>query len=230
MKFSILTSAFVALGLVASNAAAYETGVDVSALTSSSAFSCAKNYGYDHAIIRCYMEAYGNNPGGKVDSNCKANYDNAKSGGFTSIDIYMFPCTGRSTCKSPATQVNEIVKYVGDNKMTVGRLWLDVEVDPAANNWPSTSSAQSTLKSFKSALDASGWKWGVYSSTYQWTTITGSASWVLDSSVPLWYSHYDKSLSFSDFTSFGGWKSPTIKQYDGGASFCSASWDKNYYG
>lgn len=125
----------------------------------------------------------------------------------------MFPCTGRSTCKSPATQVQEIIDYVGSKKMIVGRLWLDVEVDSAANNWPSTSSARTSklegnkqvysvssiqadnlilpflkaLQSFKSALDASGWKWGIYSSRSQWTQITGSASWVLDSSVPLWY-------------------------------------------
>lgn len=62
MKSAVFVSALAALGLLTSNAAAYETGVDVSALTSSSAFSCAKNYGYDHAIVRCYMEAYGNNP------------------------------------------------------------------------------------------------------------------------------------------------------------------------
>ncbi|KAI9265239.1 glycoside hydrolase superfamily [Phascolomyces articulosus] len=206
------------------------TGVDFSALTSTSSLSCVKNYGYDHAVIRCYIEAWGQNPGGKVDSNCYQNYLNAKAAGFTSIDIYWFPCTGRSTCKSPATQLNEIVSYVGANKMIVGRLWLDVEIDPSANNWPSTTSARTTLQQFKTALDNSGWKWGVYSSKYQWETITGSTTWVLDSSVPLWYAGWDFALNFNNFSPFGGWSKPTVKQYAGDQSFCSAGFDKNYYG
>lgn len=52
---SLLASAFV-------STQAANTGVDVSALTSTSAWSCAKNYGYSHAIIRCYFEAWGGNP------------------------------------------------------------------------------------------------------------------------------------------------------------------------
>lgn len=165
MKFSIFAIAAAAAAAVATLVQGYQTGLDVSALTSTSSFSCAKNLGYDHVIARCYMEAYGNNPvkptsnskedgneitkkgytqGGKVDPNCYSNYKNAKAAGFTSVDIYMFPCTGRSTCKSPATQVQEIVDYVGAHKMIVGTLWLDVEVDSAANNWPSTSEARSS--------------------------------------------------------------------------------------
>lgn len=55
----------------------------------------------------------------------------------------MFPCTGRSTCKSPAAQVNEMVDHMKSNKMKIDTLWLDVEVDPQSNNWPSASQAQS---------------------------------------------------------------------------------------
>ncbi|KAL0078818.1 glycoside hydrolase family 25 protein [Phycomyces blakesleeanus] len=203
-------------------------GVDVSALTSTASYTCIKNLGYDYAIIRCYTEAYGNNPGGKVDSNCYQNYLNAKAAGISKIDIYMFPCTGRSTCKSAATQVNELVSYVGTNKMIVGRLWFDVEIDSAANNWPSTTTSRTTLAAFHSAWSATGWKWGIYASYYQWQTITGSASYVLDSSLPLWYPHYDEVLAFSDFTPFGGWTTPTLKQYAGDQTFCSAGFDKNY--
>lgn len=60
MKFALLVSAIA--GLAATAVQAYETGVDVSALTSTSAWSCAKKLGYDHAIVRCYIEAYGGNP------------------------------------------------------------------------------------------------------------------------------------------------------------------------
>ena len=60
----------------------------------------------------------------------------------------MFPCTGRSTCKSPAAQVNEMVGHMNSNKMKIGTLWLDVEVDPQSNNWPSASEAQSSMLIF----------------------------------------------------------------------------------
>ena len=50
------------LALASTITSAYNVGVDVSGLTPTSAFSCAKNLGYDKAIVRCYMEAWGNNP------------------------------------------------------------------------------------------------------------------------------------------------------------------------
>ncbi|KAI7874951.1 glycoside hydrolase [Lichtheimia hyalospora FSU 10163] len=228
MKSIIFGLSLIASAFVSTEAA--NTGVDVSALVSTDSWSCAKGLGYSHAIVRCYFEAWGGNPGGALDNACAKNYANAVAGGFDQIDLYMFPCTGRSTCKSPADQVNEMVGHMNSNKMKIGTLWLDVEVDPQSNNWPSASEAQSTLKEFKSAFDATGLKWGVYASQSQWTTITGSKDWVLDSSVPLWYAHYDEALNFNDFSPFGGWSKPTIKQYAGSQSFCSANWDKNFYG
>lgn len=60
MKFAVLVSAIAAF--VTSAVQAYSTGLDVSALTPTSSWSCAKNLGYDYAIVRCYTEAYGRNP------------------------------------------------------------------------------------------------------------------------------------------------------------------------
>ena len=34
------------------------------------------------------------------------------------------------------------------------------------------------------------------------------------------YAHYDNKASFSDFSSFGGWKSPHAKQYQGDVTQC----------
>jgi len=31
----------------------------------------------------------------------------------------------------------------------------------------------------------------------------------------VWYAHYDKLASFSDYTTIGGWSRPNIKQYQG---------------
>lgn len=48
-------------------------------------------------------------------------------------------------------------------------------------------------------------------------------------SQQLWYAHYDNSASFSDFSPFGGWTKPAIKQYVGDTTLCGAGVDKNYY-
>ena len=59
---------------------------------------------------------------------------------------------------------------------------------------------------------------GIYSSHYCWPEIVGSG-WDLGGEYPLWYAHYDGKPNFSDWNvtekPFGGWTSPTIKQYGG---------------
>lgn len=39
--------------------------------------------------------------------------------------------------------------------------------------------------------------------------------------------HYDGSPSFSDFTPFGGWSAPTIKQFKGDTTLCGKGVDEN---
>jgi hypothetical protein len=47
-------------------------------------------------------------------------------------------------------------------------------------------------------------------------------------SLQLWYAHYDNVPNFSDFTPFGGWTVPSMKQYKGTTAVCGASIDLNY--
>lgn len=63
-------------------------GVDVSQYVSS--FSCLKGAGFDFAIPRAWC-SYGG-----FDSNVKANIANARAAGFQYVDVYMFPCRGKS--------------------------------------------------------------------------------------------------------------------------------------
>lgn len=32
--------------------------------------------------------------------------------------------------------------------------------------------------------------------------------------VPLWYAHYDNKQTLDDYAEFGGWKTPSIKQFN----------------
>lgn len=63
-----------------------------------------------------------------------------------------------------------------------------------------------------------------------WQTIFGSKTACPSvGSQQLWYAHYDGSASFSDFSAFGGWTKPNIKQFQGDQTVCGADVDKNYH-
>jgi len=138
----------------------------------------------------------------------------------------MFPCP---TCsKSASSQLNELVSHLKGNcgSQWSGRIWLDIE---GSQYWKgSASSNQAWYKTLKDACGSAGVRCGVYSSSSQWSAIFGSTSYSYGSELPLWYAHYDNSASFSDFSSFGGWKSPHAKQYAGDVTQCSTGVDKNY--
>jgi hypothetical protein len=75
-------------------------GVDVSAKVSN--WGCLKQAGYDFAIPRAWC-SYGG-----IDANINSNIANAHAAGFKYVDVYMFPCRG----KSAADQVNGLVNSV----------------------------------------------------------------------------------------------------------------------
>ena len=69
----------------------------------------------------------------------------------------------------------------------------------------------------------------MYASKYMWGKIMGGTDMCMKfASLPLWYAHYDKNPSFSDWVAFGGWKEPQIKQFQGTTALCDASVDLNY--
>lgn len=97
----ILGSALIAT--VGINTVDATQGVDVSALVNN--WSCLKQAGYGFAIPRGYC-SYGG-----VDRNINANINNAHAAGFQFVDLYMFPCRG----KSAVSQVAELVGSVGSS-------------------------------------------------------------------------------------------------------------------
>jgi len=109
--------------------------------------------------------------------------------------------------------------------VTVGMLWIDIE---GTQYWSSSATNNvNFLTSMVNEGKARGYSIGIYSSASQWNPIMGGSTKF--AGYPLWYAHYDLNPSFSDFSSFGGWTKPAIKQYAGDQSFCSCSVDKNYY-
>ena len=135
----------------------------------------------------------------------------------------MFPCV---SCGDPAGQVNATIAYLESQGAKPGRLWYDVE----AYRWSSSLSAnQQFIQGLVDKGMSMGMEAGIYSSASGWTEIVGH-SWSYPSSkgLPLWYAHYDGKQDFSDFSSFGGWNAPAIKQYYGDKSSCGVGIDYNW--
>ncbi|KAL7715087.1 Lysozyme 1 [Entamoeba marina] len=194
-------------------------GVDVSQSTSTSSFTCLRNNGFDTmVIVRAWRST------GSWDSNCAQTLKNAHSAGYSydNSDVYFFPCV---SCGNAAGQVSTFWSKVISNGLNIKRVWFDIE-----GTW--TSSTSSNQKFFEEMMNEArsiGIVHGIYGSSYYWGNLFGSSyHYSYASSTPLWYAHYDNKQTFSDFSSFGGWSSPSMKQYRGDVSTCSAGVDYNY--
>ncbi|EDR21966.1 lysozyme, putative [Entamoeba dispar SAW760] len=191
-------------------------GVDMSTLTSVSSFQCFVNNGYTFAIPRCWRST------GSWDPYCANNCANAHAGGMSRVDAYFFPCY---SCGNAAGQVNSFWQKVVSNQLKITTVWFDIE-----GTWSSSYTAnQQFFMEMMNQARAIGIVHGVYVSQHYWNSFFGSSYiYPYASSTPLWYPHYDHNPSFSDFSSFGGWSTPAIKQYQGTTSMCSASVDLSY--
>ena len=186
-----------------------------------------------------------------MDTTVCTNLNTAKSIGIPYRDVYMFPCP---TCSaSAASQMQQLTSYLSANCASAfsGRVWLDIE---GSQYWySSTSTNKDWYEALVDSCKTYGVDCGVYSSSSQWSSIFGSSSYSYGSSKllsthlmifnldlllstehssfvgnPLWYAHYDNKPSFSDFSSFGGWKTPYAKQYQGDYTLCGFDVDLDY--
>lgn len=208
----------VALALAAGAAAT--TGVDVSESVSESEWECLMTPGeqgsVEFAIPRVYRSS------GTVDPYGAATITAARSAGVPYVDGYIFPCY---SCGNAGGQVSTTVSSLSG--VDYGMLWYDVETYA----W---SSSQSSNQAFIQDMIDEGLSLGVvagiYTNYYNWESVVG-LDWDYPASkgLPLWYAHYDDSQSFSDFTAFGGWTSPNIKQYMGDETSCGVGVDYDWY-
>ena len=193
-------------------------GVDVSQPASVSAFQCLKSDGYSFAVVRAYQSS------GHVDPNAVQTMMNAHEGGMSHVDAYLFPCP---TCGTPSAyqQMEDTVNAL--KNVEYGMLWLDIE---GTQYWHSDQSQNvNFIQGLVDAGNALNVTLGMYTSKSQWSQLCGTSSQF--SYLPLWYPHYENPANptYSDFVSFGGWKSPSIKQYQGTTSLCGAGVDLNAY-
>jgi GH25 family lysozyme M1 (1,4-beta-N-acetylmuramidase) len=199
-------------------------GGDVSEFFDSSAWSCAVQGGWSFMIVRSYCSI------GAPDPNALPTIQAAAAGGMKYRDVYHFPCPSIDA----AQQVNDDVSAVGASNFNA--LWFDIETNQSPGcAWSGdTSSNCQFLQQMIAAGQSLGISMGVYASAYMWSSIMGdSCSVGADNGLPLWYAHYDGSRSFSDFSPFGGWSYPSVKQYSDSSeigSNCGINADADYSG
>lgn len=179
---------------------------DGSSWVSSTQFPCFKKAGKSFTVIQTWMGGYGMT---KSVAYCASQ---ARSAGLE-VSLYAYACP-RCSGNTPATTVFEnLVKTLKSQGVSYTYLYFDVETCPPSSCWESsTSSNVQFLQQAIQGATAGGARVGIYASSSMWSQIMGSST--AFKSYPLWYPHYDGKASFSDFTSFGGWTSPHMKQYN----------------
>jgi len=197
---------------------AHVYGVDISQSVSEGSFSCLNANNLTFAIARCWHS------NGGPDTACPGSVANAWRAGVAHVDVYMFPCY---SCGDPAGQVNSALQYLSETGTTFGMYWLDVE-GPVVYLSGYQGANRRFFEALKNEVSAHGVHGGVYTSASQWEPIFGS-DYTGGSDWALWYAHYDGIPSFDDFRSFGGWSSPSMKQFSDAGAKCGASYDINWY-
>jgi hypothetical protein len=211
-------AAVLAAATVASVNAVY--GIDISAPMDANTASClSKSAGADFAIVRCWC-SYGG-----FDGNCPGSIANLWGAGFAHVDAYMFPCAGQDA----AGQFNSLASSLSAAGTQFGQIWFDIETNPSTGcGWADQGSNCNYMQALVDACANAGLSCGVYASAYMWGNIMGNGC-TAGGNLPLWYAHYDGSQSFDDFSPFGGWGTPAMKQYAGDDTVCGFGVDDNWY-
>jgi len=207
------TLVLVALVAALATAVFASKGFDISGDTcdgsdwiSSKDFPCFASQGKTFTVIQAWMGGYGAT---KSIAYCASQ---AHSAGL-SVSLYAYACP-RCSGNTPAYNVfYNLVKNLAKQGVKYTYLYFDIEDCPPSSCWESNKQQNAEfLGEAINGAEAAGAKIGIYASQSQWSAIMGSNSSF--SRYPLWYPHYDGNPSFSDFQSFGGWKSPHMKQYN----------------
>lgn len=130
------------------------------------------------------------------------------------VDAYAVP-----SIKINATKQLDIIKG-GIKGLKIGCLWLQVK-DPAAWNKNRTAN-QAFVKSFVEGFAKLGTKVGIQTNEQNWVRIMGREC-VTFSKYLLWEIRPDGRPDVGRFRPFGGWTTPSAKQYKSGLEFCGNS-------
>ncbi len=90
----------------------------------------------------------------------------------------------------------------------IGRLWIDAE-DTTSGLTPTDVVAK--LQTAINTAISLNHKTGIYTGSWWWKPYTNNSK--AFRFYPLWYAHYNDKATLDDYTPFGGWARPHMKQY-----------------
>uniref|UniRef100_A0A0N5BT73 Lysozyme n=1 Tax=Strongyloides papillosus TaxID=174720 RepID=A0A0N5BT73_STREA len=224
MIFKVLT-VFLLLSTVFVNTnAEYLYATDVAGNISVSQLNCIRSNGYS-AI---FTQIYSNN--GYVDLTGFQNVISAYLAGL-GTEVYISPYS----INSPTFfEFDQIYKQFNSSNIHVRTIWLKVADSSIWARNPSFNI--DFIKKIVTWARLYGITIGIYTNWYDWDRITGSTTTFQKYNLPLWYWNAygygpsaEGTADFSDFRSFGNWKSASAKEYGLKENLCSATISKIVY-
>ncbi|EPB77546.1 hypothetical protein ANCCEY_03388 [Ancylostoma ceylanicum] len=208
--------------------------VDVNVPVSVTQFQCIRNSSYNVAFISAYSTA----GQGQPDWHAPINIQNANAAGLKS-EVYMRP-QPRST-KTGVQQFDEMYGGLRNNNINIKTIWIQMT---SLTNWYSNTTYNlnfingiltrasvhmlGRLKNKQYNLNI-----GIYTSRYEWNVITDGGE---AENMMLWYWNVygngpanESPANFNDFIPFGGWASPSAKQFGQSESVCGVTVNRDIY-
>ncbi len=144
---------------------------------------------------------------------------------FTKVSLAFYSCRGRD----PIKQVDEFVKKVANNLYNQVYVYLGQE-----SLWyqcsPSSYTPQQNcdyMKQMTAQFKKYNVTVGIATDEKTWGEQCANACNDVGT-FPLFWTAGDKTASFSNWKTFGGWKNPDVKLYDYGVQVCGVSLDLIY--
>jgi len=166
-------------------------------------YTCLHSSGYDFAIIQTWQGGYGYT---SHIADCVSWAWDAK---FAHVDVYIFFCPQCSGNGDAASVVSTVFNNLKNSKVNYGMIWFDIE--ECSGCWSSSSDNVNYIAAGVNEAVKLGAHAGIYSSVYEWGKVCGGSTAFKD--YPIWYANWDDAQSFSDWSDFGGWTKPAMKQY-----------------
>ncbi|KAN0026133.1 hypothetical protein ACTFIV_007115 [Dictyostelium citrinum] len=218
--FLIISSLILLISLV-NGECAIDFSSEISVGISDSQWSCLAESN-QRVIIQVWSG------GDQYNSNISSVVAAAEQAGFENIDLYAFLCSECDGNYPASSAIQSLASSLKTDGINFNMLWIDVEQCDGC--WGSEDDNANYVQEAVETAQGLGMFVGVYSSEGEWPQTVGNLTAL--TSYPLWYAHYDDNPSFSDssFYEFGGWTSPTMKQYVGNTNQCGVSVDLDFYG
>ncbi|GKT31880.1 Glycoside hydrolase, family 25 like protein [Aduncisulcus paluster] len=182
-------------------------------------FNCLKTNGLEFIILQALRSI------GEFHEDVLVNFPNAKQV-FTDVDLYIFPCPVQGM--DPVTNAVQILLDNGYNDGNM--IWIDVEQTGSCYY----DDVSKNVDYFHEVMDYLSEVWtgcgletcaGIYTSSSQWTPITGCSTEFSD--YQLWWPRY--TTISNPWSPFCGWENYNIWQYAGDYQLCGLDLDMNRY-